>query len=159
MQDNWPLLHSTESVFRSASIQRDKMKKTAVILLLGTALFAGQYTKDDRIKDMQIMAEAMSEIQTGFFYNNGEIVKNGAIKLSDAVRRVEPPLEEKEEKDPMTRYMNEKVKFSHKITKKIDQKARLILERFADGDTPQAIQAYTKIMKKCMECHSQLRTW
>jgi len=135
------------------------MKKTVIFLLLGTALFAEVYTKEDRIKDMQIMAEAMSEIQTGFYYNNIDIVQNGALKLSDAVRRVEPPLEEKEEKDPMTRYMNEKVKFSHKITKKIDQKAKLILERFQDGDTPQAIQAYTKIMKKCMECHLQLRTW
>lgn len=135
------------------------MKKTALILLLGTALFAETYTKEDRIKDMQIMAEAMSEIQTGFYYNNNDIVQNGAIKLSDAVRRVEPPLEEKEEKDPMTRYMNDKVKFSNKTTKKIDQKAKLILERFKEGDTPQAIQAYTKIMKQCMECHLQLRTW
>jgi len=135
------------------------MKKAALILLLGTTLFAGQYTKEDRIKDMQVMSEAMSEIQTGFYYNNNDIVQNGAIKLSDAVRRVEPPLEEREEKDPMTRYMNDKVKFSHKITKKIDQKTKLIMQRFKDGDTPQAIQAYTKIMKQCMECHSQLRTW
>lgn len=135
------------------------MRKTVFILLLGTALFAEVYTKEDRIKDMQIMAEAMSQIQTGFFYNNNDIVQDGAIKLSDAVRRVEPPLEEKEEKDPMTRYMNDKVTFSHKITKKIDQKAKLIIERFKDGDTPQAIQAYTKIMKQCMECHTQLRTW
>ena len=135
------------------------MKKSILILLLGTALFAQEYTKADRIKDMQIMAEAMSQIQTGFFYNNNEIVQDGALKLSDAVRRVEPPLEEKEEKDPMTRYMNQKVQFSHKITKKIDQKAKLILQRFKSGDSQQAIQAYTKIMKQCMECHSQLRTW
>jgi len=135
------------------------MKKNIILLLLSSTLFAGAYTKEDRIKDMQIMADAMTQIETGFFYNNNEIVQDGAIKLSDAIRRVEPPLEEKEEKDPMTRYMNEKVKFSHKITKKIDQKAKLILQRFKDGDTQQAIQAYTKIMKQCMECHSQLRTW
>jgi len=135
------------------------MKKSLLLLLLGTTLFAGQYTKADRIKDMQSMSEAMSQIQTGFFYNNIDIVQDGAIKLSDAVRRVEPPLEEREEKDPMTRYMNAKVKFSNKVTKKIDQKARLIMQRFADGDTQQAVQAYTKIMKQCMECHTQLRTW
>ena len=135
------------------------MKKSILVLLLGTTLFAAPYTKEDRIKDMQVMAEAMSQIQTGFFYNNNEIVQDGALKLSDAVRRVEPPLEELEEKDPMTRYMNEKVKFSNKITKKIDQKAKLILQRFKAGDSQQAIQAYTKIMKQCMECHSQLRTW
>ncbi len=135
------------------------MKKLALLLLLAGALMAKDYTKADRIKDMQIMAEAMSQIQTGIFYNNNDIVQDGALKLSDAVRRVEPPLEEREEKDPMTRYMNEKVKFSHKTTKKIDQKAKIILERFKNGDAQQAIQAYTKIMKQCMECHSQLRTW
>ncbi len=135
------------------------MKQAVLILLIGTALFAETYTKEDRIKDMQIMAEAMSQIQTGFFYNNNDIVQDGALKLSDAVRRVEPPLEEKEEKDPMTRYMNEKVKFSNKTTKKIDQKAKIIIERFKNGDIPQAIQAYTKIINQCMDCHTQLRTW
>ena len=135
------------------------MKKVILTLLVGTTLFAAPYTKEDRSKDMQIMSEAMSQMQTGFFYNNNEIVQDGALKLSDAIRRVRPPLEEVEEKDPMTRYMNNKVQFSNKVTKKIDQKARIILERFKDGDTQQAIQAYTKIMKQCMECHSQLRTW
>jgi len=135
------------------------MKKMAIVLLLGTTLFAAPYSKNDRIKDMQIMANAMSQIQTGFFYNNKEIVQDGALKLSDAVRRVQPPLEELEEKDPMTRYMNKKVEFSNKITKKIDQKTRLIMQRFNDGDTQQAIQAYTKVMKQCMECHTQLRSW
>ena len=135
------------------------MKRSILILLLGTTLFAAPYTKADRIKDMQTMAEAMSQIQTGFFYNNNDIVQDGALKLSDTIRRVQPPLEEVEEKDPMARYMNEKVKFSNKITKKIDQKAKLILQRFKAGDAQEAIQAYTKIMKRCMECHSQLRTW
>ena len=135
------------------------MKKSLLLLLLGTTLFAGQYTKEDRIKDMQTMAEAMSQIQTGFFYNNIDIVQDGAIKLSEAVRRVEPRLEEREERAPMTRYMKGKEKFSNKVTKKIDQKAKLIMERFADGDSQQAVQAYTKIMKQCMECHTQLRTW
>ncbi|NOR58485.1 MAG: cytochrome C, partial [Sulfurimonas sp.] len=93
------------------------MKKISIALLLGTALFAGSYTKADRIKDMQTMAEAMSTIETGFFYNNNDIVQNGAIALSDAIRRVQPPLEVREEKDPMARYMNNKVVFSNKIVK------------------------------------------
>jgi cytochrome c556 len=135
------------------------MKKIAISILLGTMLHASSYTKEDRIKDMGIMSDAMAKISTGFFYNNYDTVKDGVLKLSDAIRHVEPPLEEKEEKDPMTRYMNEKVKFTNKITKKIDRKAEVILERFKSGDTQQAVQAYTKIMKKCMECHSQIRHW
>ncbi len=135
------------------------MKKISIALLIGTALIAGQYTKADRIKDMQVMAEAMSSIQTGFFYNNNDIVQSGALKLSDAIRRIQPPLEEVEEKDPMARYMNNKIVFSNKITKKIDRKTRLIMQRFADGDVNQAIQAYSKISQECMRCHHEVRQW
>jgi len=135
------------------------MRKISIALLLGTSLFAGTYTKADRISDMQIMAEAMTSIQTGFFYNNNDIVQAGAIKLSDAIRRVQPPLEEVEERDPMTRYMNNKVIFSNKIVKKIDNKAKLIVQRFASGDVSQAVQAYSKISKQCMKCHHEVRNW
>ena len=135
------------------------MKKISIVLLLGTALFAGSYTKADRIKDMQTMAEAMSTIETGSFYNNNDIVQNGAIALSDAIRRVQPPLEEVEEKDPMARYMNNKIIFSNKIVKNIDKKAKTIIERFADGDVQASVQAYTKIMKQCMKCHYEIRQW
>ena len=45
----------------------------------------------------------------------------------------------------MARYMNEK--------------AKLIIERFGEGDTAQAVQAYTKVVKQCMECHTQVRKW
>ncbi|NOR55706.1 MAG: cytochrome C [Sulfurovum sp.] len=135
------------------------MKNLAIALLLSSVLFAQDYTKEDRIKDMQIMAAAMSNIETGFFYNNNDLVQKGALSLSDAIRRIEPPLEEKEEKDPMTRYMNEKVKFTNKLAKKINDKTKVIIQRFKEGDTAQAVQAYTKIMTKCMECHSQVRNW
>jgi hypothetical protein len=135
------------------------MKKISIALLLGTALFAGAYTKADRIKDMQTMAEAMSTIETGFFYNNNDIVQNGALALSDAIRRVQPPLEEKEELDPMARYMNNKVIFSNKIVINIDKIAKTIIQRFAEGDVQASAQAYTKIMKQCMKCHYEIRQW
>jgi len=135
------------------------MKTTIMILLLSSVLFAQQYTKKDRIKDMQTMAKAMSMIETGFFYNYNDLVEKGALSLSDAIRRIEPPLEEIEEKDPMTRYMNEKVKFTNKLVKKIDEKTKIIIQRFKEGDTAQAVQAYSKIMAKCMQCHSQVRHW
>ncbi len=137
------------------------MRRIVTLLVLGGALTLSQaaYTKADRIKDMQQMAKAMEEIQTGFFYNNNDLVQEGALRLSDAIRRTQPPLEEVEEKDPMARYMNNKIKLSNKIKKKIDQKARIIIERFRDGDPTQAAQAYTNILKKCMECHVQIRQW
>lgn len=135
------------------------MKKTLTALLLSTALFSSVYTKQDRIKDMQVMAEAMTTIGTGFFYNNNDIVQSGALSLSDAIRKIQPPLEVKEEKDPMARFMNNKVVFSNKIVKTIDKKSKIIIERFAVGDVQAATQAYTKIMKQCMKCHHEIRQW
>ena len=136
------------------------MRKIVLGLFIsGTLLSAGTYTQQDRIKDMQTMAKAMGEIQTGFFYNNFDMIKEGTAKLSDTIVKIQPPLEEIEEKDVMTRYMNNKVKMSNKIKKKINNKARVIIERFRDGDAVQALQAYTKITKQCMECHTQLRKW
>lgn len=135
------------------------LKKLVLVGLVGSSLTAAQYTKADRMKDMQAMSDAMAEIQTGFFYNDKDRVFKGALKLSDTIRHVHPPVEEIEEKDPMVRYMNDKVKFSDKIIRKIDKKTSVIIERFRDGDTVQALQAYKKIMESCMECHAKIRKW
>jgi hypothetical protein len=135
------------------------VKKISLAIALSVSLCAGQYTKQDRIKDMQDMAEAMSNIETGFFYNNKDIVNNGALKLSDTIRKIQPPLEEKEEEDPLTRYMNKKVQFTNRLVSKIDSKAKIIIERFSEGDVQAATQAYTKIMEKCMQCHYEIREW
>ena len=136
------------------------MKKSLIALALaGVVLHAGPYTKEQRIIDMQILASAMQDIQNGFFYNNFDMIQVGTAKLSDTIIKIEPPLEEAEEKDVMTRYTNNKVQMSNKIKKKINKKAKDIIERFRDGDAKQALQAYSKITKQCMECHTQLRKW
>ena len=136
------------------------MKKSLIaIAMMSTILSAGPYTKQQRITDMQTMASAMQDIQNGFFYNNFEMIQAGTSKLSDTIIRIEPPLSEVEEKDVMTRYTNNKVQMSNKIKKKISSKAKDIVERFRDGDAIQALQAFTKITKQCMECHTQLRKW
>jgi hypothetical protein len=136
------------------------MKKTVVtVVALCSLAMAGNYTKQDRMNDMNQMAEAMNMIQSGFFYNNYDTVTKGVTKLTEAVVRVKPPLEEQEEKNPMTRYMNQKVQMTNKIVKKINQKGLTILQRFKDGDTEQAVQAYTKVMKQCMKCHREIRQW
>jgi len=136
------------------------MKKMVLAVLLSSSVaFAGGYTKQDRLDDMHKMADAMGTIQTGFFFNNYETVAMGVEKLSDAARRIKPPLEEVEEKNPMARYMNEKVKMTGKIVKKIDQKSLTILQRYKKGDSTQAVQAYSKILDQCIKCHSEMRMW
>jgi hypothetical protein len=134
------------------------------LVLMGFVLFvsllqSAEYTKEDRIKDMNEMAQAMNIIQSGFFYNNYNTVEAGVAKLTETIARVKPPLEEEQEKDLMNKYMNQKIQMSNKIVKKIDQKALTILQRFRDGDSQQAVQAYTKIMGQCIQCHREMRNW
>jgi len=135
------------------------MKKAVIALTISSSILMASYTQEDRIKDMQIMAGAMQDIQNGFFYNNFDMIKAGGIILADTILRVEPPLEEKEEKDVMTRFMNNKVKMTNSTKKKIKNKTQKMIERFRDGDATQALQNFTKITKECMKCHTQLRKW
>jgi hypothetical protein len=135
------------------------MKKIILSLALTSSLLMAAYTQDDRIKDMQTMANAMQDIQNGFFYNNFDMIKAGGVILADTIMKVEPPLEEKEETDVMTRFMNNKVKMTNTTKKKIKKKTQKMIERFRDGDATQALQNFTKITKECMKCHTQLRNW
>ena len=136
------------------------MKKIFVsIVMAGTVLLAAPYTKENRISDMQEMAHAMNTIQSGFFYNNYDTVSAGVEALSDAIARVKPPLEEVEEKDVMTRYMNQKIQMTGKIVKTINRRSLDILQRYKSGDSTQAVQAYTKILGQCMKCHRETRNW
>ena len=136
------------------------MKKLLIMLVASVnILLAKPYTVADRITDMNEMARAMNIIQSGFFYNNYSTVEAGVAKLSLAVSRVQPPLEETQEKDILSRYMNQKIQMSNKIAKTISRRSLDILERMKDGDSTQAVQAYTKIMGQCMKCHREMRNW
>jgi hypothetical protein len=55
--------------------------------------------------------------------------------------------------------MNNSLKMTNKIKKKITKKAEDIDERFESGDPVQALQAYSKISQQCLKCHINLRKW
>ncbi len=138
------------------------MKKLGLALTLtSTLLFADftTYTQADRIQDMQKMAKAMETIQGGFFYNNFDMIKEGGVTLADTIERVEPPLEEVEEKDVMTRFLNNKVKMTNSIKRKIRKKVSHMIASFKDGEAKRALQDFTKITESCMACHTRLRNW
>ena len=128
-------------------------------ILAGSLVQADGYTKQDRIDDMNTMAKAMNVIQSGFFYNNYDTVAAGVKILTETVVKVKAPDEEVAEVDLMTKYMDKKFQMTNKIVKKINKKSLDILERFKDGDSAQAAQAYTKIMGQCMKCHREIRNW
>jgi len=126
-------------------------------MLATTSLNA--YTQAQRVLDMQKMAQAMQDIQTGFFYNNLDIVKDGVKTLKETIIKIQPTKSELTTKDIYEKWFNNNIKMSNKIKKKIKQKAEDIEERFEDGDHVQALQAYSKISQQCLKCHTQIRKW
>ena len=136
------------------------MKKLLLIpCMLATFASAKGYTQANRILDMQKMAQAMQDIQTGFFYNNIDIVKDGTKTLKETITKVRPIDSELENKDIYEKWLNNSLKMTNKIKKKIIKKADDIDNRFSNGDPKQALQAYGNITKQCLKCHINLRKW
>ena len=136
------------------------MKKLlAVCVIVMTCGSAEEYTQADRIFDMQKMAQAMQDIQSGFFYNNLDIVKAGAKDLKETVVKVGPIKKEIENKDVYERWMTNNTAMTKRIQRKIAQNTDDIVARFSAGDATQALQFYSKISSECMKCHVRLRKW
>lgn len=101
----------------------------------------------------------MQDIQSGFFYNNIDIVRAGTKELKETIVKVRPIDSEVNTKDVYEIWMNNNLKMTRKIQKKIKKKAEILEERFSDGDVVQALQAYSKISNQCLKCHVRLRKW
>ena len=129
------------------------------LVATSTLIMAGGYTQGQRILDMQKMAQAMQDIQSGFFYNNVDIVKSGTKSLKETIIKIRPTDAEVNNKDIYEQWLANDQRMTNKIQKKIKKKANDIEERFADGDAVQALQAYSKISGQCMKCHVNLRKW
>ncbi|HHH19313.1 MAG TPA: cytochrome C [Campylobacterales bacterium] len=136
------------------------MKKLLLTpMVIGTLATAEGYTQADRILDMQKMAQAMQDIQSGFFYNNLDILKDGVKVLTTTIENVRPTEEEINNKDIYEKWLNNDLKMTNKIKKNIKRRAEDIEERFSNGDPKQALQAYSKITEQCLKCHVKLRKW
>ena len=136
------------------------MKKLLLIpAIMLACTSANAYTQAERILDMQKMAQALQDIQTGFFYNNLDIVKDGVKTLKDTIVKVAPTESEITSSDIYEKWLNNNIKMTNKIKKKIVRKADDIEERFENGDPVQALQSYNKISQQCLKCHIQLRKW
>ncbi len=129
------------------------------LMVASTLLVAEGYKQGDRILDMQKMAQAMQDIQSGFFYNNADIVKVGVKNLKETIVKIRPIDSEVNNKDIYEKWLNNNMRMTNKIQKKIKRRAEDIEERFSDGDAVQALQAYSKISGQCLKCHVSLRKW
>ena len=129
------------------------------VSVVGTLALAKGYTQADRIVDMQKMAMAMQDIQSGLLYNNLDIIKSGTKVLKETIEHVRMTDEEVNSKDIYEKWINNNLKMTNKIRKKIKRHAQTLEDRFADGDAVQALQEYSKIIGQCMKCHVRLRKW
>jgi hypothetical protein len=120
---------------------------------------AEEYTQSQRILDMQKMAQAMQDIQSGFFYNNLDIVTAGAKDLKETIVKIGPLESEINDKDVYERWMNNNTAMTNRIKRNIEQRTDDIVARFSTGDATMALQMYGKIASECMKCHVSLRKW
>ncbi len=138
----------------------DKMKKILIsCMALVTLGLAEGYTQADRILDMQKMAQAMQDIQSGFFYNNLDIVTAGAEDLKNTIIKVGPTTKEQNTKDVYEKWMNDNNAMTGRTQRRIQKYAEDIVEHFKAGDAQYALNIYNRVTAECMKCHTSLRKW
>lgn len=133
--------------------------KRVLIFIVALTFSLNAYTSSDRILDMQKMAQAMQDIQSGFFYNNLDIVKAGVEDLKTTIIKVGPTVEEINNKDVYERWLLNSTAMKKRTQRNIIRRADTIVDRFRTGDAVQALQEYSKITYECMKCHIRLRNW
>ena len=132
------------------------MIKYFLSLVLLSSLALADYTKEDRIADMQAMAGALEVIQKGFLYNSNDLIQSGNKTLRDHVLTIQPP---RMGDTTLSREETYAFMFARKQQRKIDSHSAEMAQKFAKGDKYQAMHHFTKILKQCTACHTKLRKW
>ena len=132
------------------------MKKVllAAVLLSGV-LFAAEGLQPDRMKNMQEMETALSEIQKGFLFNNINVVKNGVKHLKKTTLHTESFIKE----GTVNKQGVNTLVYAQSQAKDITGLADRIVETFEKGDRYGAANNYLQILSKCLSCHQTVRSW
>jgi cytochrome c556 len=131
------------------------MHKALIIsILAGSLLIGGEVVYPDRMKNMQEMETAMSEIQKGFLYDNVNVVKNGVNHLKITIAHTESFIKEGVGENKI----NNKL-YAKKVADQIGSMADEIVNTFKKGDRYSAANNYLLILSKCLSCHETVRTW
>jgi cytochrome c556 len=108
------------------------------------------YSQIDRVKDMQSMETAMSEIQKGILYNNKKLVLEGIENLRKASVNVEIAPKDS---------MDFSVRFAKRQSENIRMYAEKIKKNIQDDHKHGATKNYTKVLNECISCHNKIRKW
>jgi len=108
------------------------------------------YEQTDRIKDMQSMESAMSQIQKGILYNNKKMVLEGIEILKKSSMNVEvAPKSELDYSSYFAKRQSANIrKFADKIKNSIES-----------GHKHGAAKNYAKVLDQCISCHNKIRKW
>ncbi len=133
------------------------MKKGLIVLL--TILFAtlsahADYTKEQRLKDMQTMEHALSAIQKGLLYNKTEVVEVGVKELQSAIREVKPPKKKSEVMGITDEYT---IRFTNELSKKMVNYSNKLLDDMKNGHKHSAAKSYMEVLNQCISCHNKVR--
>jgi cytochrome c556 len=131
------------------------------ILLLSTlvssVLFAEGVLNKSQMKTMQTLESALSTIQKGFLYNNESVVNSGIKTLKASLVDVNAFVitvdnkDKKEDFDPKMYAVTE--------TTSIGKLAGEVGKLYTEDKRDEALEAYSKILNRCVVCHKIIRKW
>lgn len=131
------------------------MKKALFIsVVINSLLFGQEVLYPERMKNMQEMEIAMSEIQKGFLYDHIHVVNNGVKHLKATIRNTESFIKPGINKKGINSLI-----YAKKQATDIDKLADEIAEAFKKGDKYNAANSYLKVLSKCLSCHQTVRSW
>ncbi len=133
------------------------MKKSLIVLL--TVLFSSisanaEYTDAQRVKDMQLMENAVSQIQKGILYNKVEVVEVGVDQLQSIIKGVKAP-KKKEEVLGITDQYN--AKYTKKLSDKMIDFSEKVRNDMKNGQKHSAAKNYMNVIQQCISCHNKVR--
>jgi hypothetical protein len=133
------------------------MKKIFILIaiLFYSTLWAKDYTKSQRITDMNKMADGLSLIQKGFLYRckDGSCFEKGGSIILNVVKT----LETQEMKDFLPTQQKYAYKFGEKSAKMIELYVNDLNESIKAKNTQDALEDYNQILRQCNSCHIRLR--
>jgi len=134
------------------------MKKILLMsVLVSGILFAEGVLNKTQMKTMQSLESAMSTIQKGFLYNNESVVNSGIKSLKSSLLDVNAFVvivndkEKKENFDPKTYAVTETTSIGKIVTE--------VGTLYTEGKRDEALEAYSKILNRCVVCHKIIRKW
>ena len=119
-----------------------------VMSVLSMSLYG--YSKEERVKDMQVMETAMAQIQKGILSNDQKMVLEGVDNLKKSTANIEVAPKAHMDYGPA---------YAKKQSENILIYADKIKSNIEENRKHSASANYTKVLNECISCHNKLRKW